>query len=339
MYVINSENPPIGTTNNATFIVRGNSGTNSPIAAYRIHDHVIAMTRVLGGVPSNPPVAPPNAPTIGVATAGVESAQVTFTPAGAGEPADDFTATAYDGATPAGTQDGASSPITITGLTAGVAVTVKVKANNVVGSSAESAASNAVTPTASGGLPADTFDGPDAGALGTSSSGHAWQGDPAGTWERIGNKAEANTTGTAWNPAWLPAGVNDYRVKAEVVHTAGESGLCARVVDDQNFYYLDYQYDSNTTGIVTLYKRVAGSLTQLANETVSGLTEGVLMRLQLQVNGDQILGFANRAVDADNPVGAAVTDTAFTSGGGAGIVSLVVATPHITYDNFEVVAP
>lgn len=340
MYVINSENPPIGTTNNATFIVRGNSGTNSPIAAYRIHDHTVAMTRVLGGVPSNPPVAPPSTPTIGVATAGVESAQIAFTPAGSGEPADDFTATAYNGSNAAvGNATGASSPITISGLTAGVQVTIKVKANNVIGSSAESAASNAVTPSAAGGLPSDTFDGPDAGTLGTSSSGHAWQGDPAGTWERIGGKAEANTTGTAWNPAWLPVGADDYRVVAELVHTAGESGLCARVVDDQNFYYLDYQYDSANTGIATLYKRVGGSLTSLANETISGLTEGVLMRLQLQVNGDQILGFANRAADADNPVGAAATDTAFTAGGGAGIVSLVVATPHITFDNFEVVAP
>jgi hypothetical protein len=340
MYVINSENPPIGTTNNATFIVRGNSGTNSPVAAYRIHDHTVAMTRVLGGVPSNPPVAPPGVPTIGVAAAGVESAQVAFTPAAGGEPADDFTATAYNGSNVAvGAADGASSPITVTGLTAGVQVTLKVKANNVIGSSAESAASNAVTPTASGGLPADDFDGPDAGSLGTSSSGHAWEGDPAGTWEIVGNKAEANTTGTAWNPAWLDVGADDYRVVAETVHTAGEWGLCARVADDQNFYYLDYQYDSANTGIATLYKRVAGSLTSLATEAVSGLTEGVAMRLQLEVNGTTITGFANRAADPDNPIGAPATDAAFADGGGAGIVSLVVATPHVTFDSFEVVAP
>jgi hypothetical protein len=340
MYVINSENPPVGTTNNATIYVRGNSGVNSPIAAYRIHDHTVAMTRVLGGVPSNPPLAPPNAPTIGVATAGVESVQITFTPAGAGEPADDYTATAYNGSNVAvGTNDGATSPITVSGLVAGVAVTVKVKANNIIGSSAESAASNSVTPTAPAGLPADNFDGADTGSLGTSSSGHAWLGDPAGTWERKSNKAEANTTGTAWNPAWLAVGQNDYRVRAETPHDPGEWGLCARVVDDQNFYYLDYQYDSAASGIVTLYKRVGGSLTQMASETVAGLTAGVTMRLQLLVNGDQITAYANRAVDADNVIGAPVTDATFAAGGGAGIVSLVVTTPHVTIDNFEVLAP
>lgn len=339
MYVINSESPPVGTTNNATFIVRGNSGTNSPVAAYRIHDHLIEMSRVLGGVPSNPPVAPPNVPTIGVATAGVESVQIAFTPAGAGEPAASFTATAFNGSNVAvGNATGSASPITITGLTGGVQVTVKVKANNIIGSSADSAASNAVTPTAAGGFPADNFGGADITTLGTSSSGHAWEGDPAGTWERKSGKAEANTTGTAWNPAWIDVTDDDYRVVAETTHTSGEWGLCARVVDDQNFYYLDYQYDSANTGIATLYKRVGGSLTQLASESVSGLIEGTLMRLQLQVDGDQIVAYANRAVDADNPIGAPVTDTTFTGGGGAGIVSLVVATPHVTFDNFEVVA-
>lgn len=339
MYVINSESPPIGTTNNATFYVRGNSGTNSPVAAYRIHDHTVAMTRVLGGVPSNPPVAPPNTPAIGTATAGITSAEVTFTPAGSGEPATSFTAIAYNGSNVAvGNATGSSSPIAITGLTAGIAVTIKVKANNIIGSSAESAASNAVTPTASGGLPADTFNGPDITTLGTSSSGHAWQGDPLGTWERKGNKAEANTTGTAWNPAWLPVSADNYRVSVETTHSAGEWGVCARVVDDQNFYYLDYQYDSSNTGIVTLFKRVGGSLSQLANETVSGLSEGVAMRLQLEVNGSTITGFANRAADPDNVISSPITDSTFTSGGGAGIVSLVVTTPHVTADNLTVTA-
>ena len=89
---------------------------------------------------------------------------------------------------------------------------------------------------------------------------------------------------------------------------------------------------------MTLYKRVAGSLTQMVSETVAGLTEGVTMRLQLVVNADQISAFGNRAVDADNAIGAPVTDTSFTAGGGAGIVSLVTATPHVTFDNFAVTA-
>lgn len=337
VYVINSEQPPIGTTNNATVYYNGMSGTNSALAVYRLHDHVVAATRALGGVPSNPPTAAPDAPTIGTATAGVESAQITFTPAGAGQPASGFTATAYNGSNVAvGSATGASSPITITGLAASVQVTVKVKATNVIGDSAESAASNAVTPTTAGGPPSDDFDDADLTTLGTSSSGHAWQGDPGGTWERKSGKAEANTTGTLWNPAWLDVPFDDYVVSAETVHTPGEWGLCARLADASNFYYLDYQYDSPTNGIVTLYKRVAGSLTQMASETVAGLTDGTVMRLQLRVDGDQVTAYGNRAADADNAIGAPVTDTSFTDGGGAGIVSLVTATPHVTFDNFTV---
>jgi hypothetical protein len=44
------------------------------------------------------------------------------------------------------TETGATSPITVSGLTSGTAYTFKVKSNNPFGSSAESAASNSVTP-------------------------------------------------------------------------------------------------------------------------------------------------------------------------------------------------
>lgn len=100
--------------------------------------------RHLGTAPSNPPSAPPDVPTIGVATAGVASALVAFTPAGTGQAAASFTATSSpDGIT----ATGASSPITVNGLTPGQAYTFTVHATNAAGSSAESAASNSVTPT------------------------------------------------------------------------------------------------------------------------------------------------------------------------------------------------
>jgi hypothetical protein len=94
------------------------------------------------------PATVPVAPTIGTATAGDTEASVTFTANGTGGSAIlDFTVTS----TPGGlTATGASSPLVVTGLTNGVSYTFKAKATNAIGNSAESAASNAVTPAGAG---------------------------------------------------------------------------------------------------------------------------------------------------------------------------------------------
>jgi hypothetical protein len=94
----------------------------------------------------NNPITAPAAPTIGTATAGDTQASITFTPNGTGGSAiTGFTATS----TPGGfTASGASSPLVVTGLTNGTPYTFTVHATNAIGNSAESAASNSVTPAA-----------------------------------------------------------------------------------------------------------------------------------------------------------------------------------------------
>ena len=97
---------------------------------------------------SDVPATAPDAPTIGTATAGNESASVSFTaPANNG----DATITSYTvTSSPGGfTGTGTSSPITVTGLTNGTSYTFTVTATNSAGTSAASAASNSVTPKAS----------------------------------------------------------------------------------------------------------------------------------------------------------------------------------------------
>ena len=103
------------------------------------------------------PLKNPDAPTIGTATAGISSLSVTFTaPTNVGGSAiTSYVATAKrtsDGVL--FTASGASSPISVTGLTA-VAFTATVVAVNSYGPSASSAASNSATPLAIG----DAFGG------------------------------------------------------------------------------------------------------------------------------------------------------------------------------------
>lgn len=86
----------------------------------------------------------PSTPTIGTATAGAESATVAFTAATVGGPATTYTALSSPGSF---TGSGSSSPVTVSGLTAGTAYTFTVRGNNATGNSEYSSASNSVTPT------------------------------------------------------------------------------------------------------------------------------------------------------------------------------------------------
>jgi hypothetical protein len=96
-------------------------------------------TATLYGVFNADVSSAPATPTIGTATAGVESASITFT--GVSNAAS-YTMTSTPGSI---TGTGTTSPITVSGLTGGTGYTFKVKSNNPFGSSAESAASNSVT--------------------------------------------------------------------------------------------------------------------------------------------------------------------------------------------------
>ena len=88
--------------------------------------------------------AVPTAPTIGTATAGDSSASVTFTaPSFSKLPITSYTVTSSPGGF---TGTGASSPITVSGLSNGTSYTFTVTATNANGTSTASAASNSATP-------------------------------------------------------------------------------------------------------------------------------------------------------------------------------------------------
>jgi hypothetical protein len=91
--------------------------------------------RYLGGFISASlnPLLQPSAPTIGTATGGNTQASITFTASTSGSPTS-YTVVSIPGGV-IGT--GASSPITVTGLTNGTAYTFVVFANNQYGPSAQ----------------------------------------------------------------------------------------------------------------------------------------------------------------------------------------------------------
>lgn len=135
----------------------------------------------------------PGAPTIGTATAGNASANVAFTaPADLGIPA---TITSYTATSSPGgfTGTGASSPVTVSGLTNGTSYTFTVTATNAFGTGPASEASNSVSPAAfdgtiqflvvagggSGGMQGNRCGG--GGGAGGLKSSYAVGGGPSGS--------------------------------------------------------------------------------------------------------------------------------------------------------------
>jgi hypothetical protein len=103
----------------------------------------VSLRSVMSG---NTPIADVvDAPTIGAATAGIESATVAYTAAATGGTATSFTAIS----TPGSITGTGASPITVSGLTGGTAYTFQVYGTNASGvwSGVQSAASSSVTPT------------------------------------------------------------------------------------------------------------------------------------------------------------------------------------------------
>ena len=141
------------------------TGSASPIAVVGLtngdsYTFAVVATNGLGvGNPSlaSSPVVPatvPDAPTAVTATAGAQSASVTFAaPFDEGSAITGYTVTATDTTTPANggqTATGSASPIAVVGLTGGDSYIFIVSATNADGTGAPSAPSPAITPTTVG---------------------------------------------------------------------------------------------------------------------------------------------------------------------------------------------
>lgn len=160
--------PYIGTVAQATTVVAGSppatGATVTGLSNGTTYTFRVSATNAVGTGPnsaSSAPITPtepvtptvPAAPTSVTATAGNASATVRWTaPADGGSPITHYTVTPYVGTTAQPTTSVAGSPpstsVVVAGLTNGTAYTFRVSAANAVGTGPNSAASGAVTPTA-----------------------------------------------------------------------------------------------------------------------------------------------------------------------------------------------
>lgn len=101
------------------------------------------------------PPAHPGAPVIGTAIAGNGQVTVAFTPpsSNGGSPITQYVVSCNVAGATRGVATGTASPLTVTGLANGTAVTCRVGARNAAGFGPVSADSNAVTPTAPAAAP------------------------------------------------------------------------------------------------------------------------------------------------------------------------------------------
>lgn len=267
----------------------------------------------------------PGAPTIGTATGGNASASVTFTaPASNGGAAiTGYTVTSTPGSL---TGSGASSPISVTGLTNGTSYTFVVKAQNPVGFGANSAASNAVTPVGS----TDTLVYSSVFSTGTDSQALEAFTPASGTWS-----TQASSTGTGLTSATItptahrvrgssagttpPGGSQMYTTGS--IATPGSGGVFAEAVINpldatSGLGVAVFLFGNNASaqnGIYALYgstgvqltKRIGGTNTVIAGP-VSPQTAGTNFTLRLEgaagaqrvlINGAQVLT-GSEALDA-----------------------------------------
>ena len=145
----------------ATCGAQSNTGTTSPIVVSNLSNGTaVTCTVVASNIVGNSlasaasnsvtPATVPNAPSIGTATRGNALVNVAFT---APNVAGGSAITGYTATCGAQSNTGTTSPIVVSGLTNGTAVTCTVVASNIVGSSLASAASNSVIPGAVPGAP------------------------------------------------------------------------------------------------------------------------------------------------------------------------------------------
>lgn len=151
-------------------------------------------------------------------------------------------------------------------------------------------------------LASDAFDrGNSSTSLGTADVGGVWAASIANSWGIQTNRAYCplNSNGTI---AVLTCTVPEIDTTIEVGVLGGFIGVLGRCIDGNNYYLAQVRGN----GTVQLYKRVAGTFTQLGTDAVAALT-----------SAGQVLGVRGRgstiSATVDGTPVMSVTDTAFST--------------------------
>lgn len=336
-----SDNVEIGSATPGNVTTYQFTGLTNGVGVYGKVAAINALGTSVQSVASNavtPASGPavPSAPTITTATVGNTTATANWSAPSSdgGSPITGYEVKTYDSAGSLLYTDTVAVVLTFTktGLSNGIAVKFKVAAINAIGTSAQSAFSNTVTPSAPGVV--DNFNRPDENPLGTSSGGQVWShGSGSAKFQVVSNAAKAPTvTGGVFALAHIETGLADATFTCDVnlVTAAGpEVGFVFRLVDENNFWRLLCY-----AGTMYLQKVVAG-----VNTNVGGfptVSNSGAVTFKIVYNGSSISTFAD--VGAGFVAKHAVTDSALITATRVGLcVGVAAADTQSTYDNFQVV--
>ncbi len=308
-----------GTSTGTTATVTGL--TNDLSYDFRVSAINAFGTSTASATATKTPGAPtaPDAPTIGTATAGNTEAYVAFSaPADNGGSAiTSYTATSSPGNF---TASGASSPLTVTGLTNGVEYTFTVTATNAIGTSSSSSASNAITPSLLGNQLTDSF-------TGTTINTTKWfEFDPYGKGGTAGKITQSGTLSVADSFANSLWGANALISQDGFSATGLEISAVINTVSNPLIGYGDYNFGISDTKAYLLYAQHGSTVLALSWEGASSTstscgtaTSGATFKMKIisggfevYKNGSLQCTHTNSVVIDNKPVFLEVSTTAST---------------------------
>ncbi len=161
-----------------------------------------------------------------------------------------------------------------------------------------------------------------------SALGVGWTEDVGdfGTNAASGGIAVINATGVSLATADASLQVNQYvQAWMQVPNNLNNAGLVWRFIDTSNYYYLIFDVTAN---VLTVFKNVGGTPTEVGTTTVVSYTGGAWHRLGVQMVGSQISVFHENLYQTNTSDPGAgegptfqATDTAHTVAGKSGIIS------------------
>ena len=299
----------------------------------------------------------PNAPIIGTATAGVNSASTAFTPT---PPANNggSAITSYTATCGGQSASAAGSPINVIGLTGGVAVNCTVFATNAAGNSVLSGVSNTVTPTSLPGAPTGvsampgnaqaivSFSAPanNGGSMITSYTVTSNPGGFSATGAMSPRTVTGLTNGTSYTftvTALNGVGAGPSSAPSVAVTPATvpgtPTGVSATPGGNQATFFFTAPMNnggSNITGY-TITCSPSGTITGAASPiTLAGLTNGVLHSCNVTANN--VMGVSVAANVSVTPTAGAVAPTftsanttTFFAGSGGTFAATVLGNPAV----------